>query len=125
MIQPNIPTPIFSLVACAGSDQISFPVFMNRSWEDDSYENWDKFKVNLQRTVSWCVVVRLFGYVINIIVFDFLTSLVKFLSEVVSSKLSSEGGPTASPVGMALSTRHSLCSAEETRNHNHSAGGGY
>jgi len=36
--------PVFSLIGCAGSWNIPFPVFMNRSHEDDSLEGWDAFR---------------------------------------------------------------------------------
>lgn len=38
------PAPALTLVGCAGSDNIPFPVFMNRSQEDDSLEGWAHFQ---------------------------------------------------------------------------------
>eukprot|EP00613_Pedinella_sp_CCMP2098_P076528 CAMPEP_0171936578 /NCGR_PEP_ID=MMETSP0993-20121228/33922_1 /TAXON_ID=483369 /ORGANISM="non described non described, Strain CCMP2098" /LENGTH=811 /DNA_ID=CAMNT_0012577775 /DNA_START=92 /DNA_END=2527 /DNA_ORIENTATION=+ len=43
LIKRDRPTPTFGLVACAGSESIAFPVYMNRSAQDDSYGNWDAF----------------------------------------------------------------------------------
>mmetsp|Transcript_4709 Transcript_4709/g.11061 ORF Transcript_4709/g.11061 Transcript_4709/m.11061 type:complete len:530 (+) Transcript_4709:72-1661(+) len=45
--------PIFSLIACAGSENIPFPVFMNRSHPlADSLSNWDQFKIEVERLAT-------------------------------------------------------------------------
>jgi len=46
------PAPAFTLVACSGSTNIPFPVFMNRSNTDDSLRGWDKWRGDLARLAS-------------------------------------------------------------------------
>ena len=42
----------FSLVACAGSENIPFPIFMNRSSEGDSLEGWDSFALKMKQLAA-------------------------------------------------------------------------
>jgi hypothetical protein len=44
-LRPRPAGPSLALVACAGSTNVPFPVFMNRSLPADDLLGWDFFKV--------------------------------------------------------------------------------